>query len=246
MLKDNVVVITGAGSGLGRELSKAFCAKGAKVIGIGRSKERLKETRDIIKEEAFEIISTDVSDYSQIENAVKHIIQYYGRIDILFNNAAVYPKTNFLDESAQEFANALLINVAGVANTCKAALPFMLDNNFGRIFNVGSWADLAPIPHSAAYSATKGALHALTKAIAIDIHHYHADVEVHEWLPGHLNTQMSDYSGMDPAVAAQWAVTIASKPKGTQNSCIYERDREWQPPKSLKQKLVSKILFWKR
>lgn len=245
LLEDKVVVITGAGGGLGRELAKAFCAHGAKVIGLGRSTDKLTETKAIIGEGKFEIHCADVSDFTQVKNAVTRIIEKHGRIDVLFNNAAVYPKENFLEESARDFASALLINVAGVANTCKAALPSMIENNFGRIFNLGSWADRAPIADSAVYSASKGALHALTKAIAVDIAHYNADVEIHEWLPGHLNTQMGDFSGMDPAVAGAWAVEIASKPHSSKRNCIYEHNWEWQPPKSLKKKLLSKVLFWK-
>jgi NAD(P)-dependent dehydrogenase (short-subunit alcohol dehydrogenase family) len=122
----------------------------------------------------------------------------------------------------------------------------MIDKKFGRIFNVGSWADVSPIGNSAAYAASKGALHALTKSIAIDIDHYQADIEVHEWLPGHLNTQMSEFSGMHPAAAASWAAKIAARSNATNRSCIYERDREWQPPESIKEKIKSRIMFWRR
>ncbi len=214
-------------------------------MGLGRSTDKLNETRHIIGEGEFEVHCADVADFSQVENVVTRIIDKHRRIDVLFNNAAVYPKVNFLEESARDFAHALLINVAGVANTCKAVLPSMIENDFGRIFNIGSWADRAPIADSAVYSAAKGALHALTKAIAVDIAHYNVDVEIHEWLPGRLNTQMSGFSGMDPAIAAEWAVAIASKPHASKKNSIYEQSWEWQPPKSLKQKLLSKILFWK-
>jgi NAD(P)-dependent dehydrogenase (short-subunit alcohol dehydrogenase family) len=246
LLEGKIVVVTGAGGGLGRELAKAFCARGAVVMGLGRARGKLDETASAIGAGQFEAYCTDVSDFAQVESTVSQILEKHGRVDLLFNNAAIYPKVNFLVEPAPDFAHALLINVAGVANTCKAVLPSMIDNGFGRIFNLGSWADRAPIADSAAYSAAKGALHALTKAIAVDIAHRDADIEVHEWLPGHLNTQMSDFTGMDPAVAAEWAVEIASKPHASRRSCIYEHNREWQPPKSLKQKLLSKILFWKK
>jgi NADP-dependent 3-hydroxy acid dehydrogenase YdfG len=246
LLEDKIVVITGAGGGLGRELAKAFCARGARVMGLGRNIGKLDETASAIGKGYFEVYCADVSDFAQVKSAVAQILEAHGRIDLLFNNAAVYPKVNFLDESASDFAHALLINVAGVANTCKAVLPSMIENGFGRIFNLGSWADRAPIANSAVYSAAKGAVHALTKAIAADIAHHDADIEVHEWLPGHLNTQMSEFTGMDPAVAAAWAVAIASMPHASRRSCIYEQNREWQPPKSIKQRLLSKILLWKK
>ncbi len=245
MLKEKVVVVTGAGSGLGRELAKAFVEKGSIVLGIGRSEESLNATKQTIGSENFEPCVVDIADAEGVEKFVTQTLEKHGRIDIVFNNAAVYPKVNFLSESAAEFAQAVSINVCGVANMCKAVLPSMIENNFGRIFNLGSWADLGPIPNSAAYSATKGAMHALTKAIAADIAEKNVDVEVHEWIPGHLNTQMSDFTGMDPAVAAGWGVDIAAKPNASKKNCIYEQNWEWQPPKSFKQKIVSKLLLWK-
>ncbi len=246
MLQDKVIVITGAGSGLGRELTKAFCAQKAKVIGLGRSLEKLNETASLVESGEFFPQVADVSYFSQVEQCFKNIITQHGRIDIVFNNAAVYPKVNFLDETASQWSDAVAINVNGLANTCKAALPSMIEQNFGRIFNLGSWAHLGPIADSAVYSCTKGAVHVMTKAIAVDVAHKHpeADVEIHEWIPGHLNTQMSDFTGMDPAMAAAWAVDIASKPASKKNS-IFEQNWEWQPPKSLKQKIKSKVLFWK-
>jgi NAD(P)-dependent dehydrogenase (short-subunit alcohol dehydrogenase family) len=93
----------------------------------------------------------------------------FGRIDILFNNAAIYPKVSFLEESAQDWARAIDVNVNGVANCCKAVLPLMIAAGTGRIYNIGSFADLNPIENSAAYSASKGAVRALTKAIARDL-----------------------------------------------------------------------------
>ncbi|WP_086934338.1 SDR family oxidoreductase [Agarilytica rhodophyticola] len=245
MIKDKVIVITGAGSGLGRELAKAFCQQGSQVIGLGRSLEKLEETKRNIEQENYACYAMDVADYAQVSDVFEQIISAYGRIDILFNNAAVYPKINFLEESAEQWAAAIAINLGGVANCVKAVLPSMIDKKYGRIFNLGSWADLGPIEKSAAYSCTKGGLHALTKAIAVDIAHYNLDIEVHEWIPGHLNTQMSEYTGMDPAVAASWAVDIASQPHASKKNCIYEQNHEWQPPKSLKQKIKAKLMFWK-
>lgn len=244
MTAQQVVVITGAGSGLGAELSRAFAENGALVMGIGRSAEKLAKTAESI-EGHFEPYAADVAHAQEISKVIDSIVSKHGKIDIVFNNAAVYPKVNFLEESAEAFADAMSINVNGVANVCKAVLPSMIEKQFGRIFNLGSWADLGPIPESAAYSASKGAMHALTKAIAADIRHLNVDIEVHEWIPGHMNTQMSAFTGMDPSICAGWGVELASKPHGTTKNCIYEQNWEWQPPKGLKQKIKDKILFWK-
>lgn len=246
MLNDKVVLITGAGSGLGRALVHVFADSGARVVGVGRTMSALQETGKELASDIYFPMVADVSDYSQVVALVGEIYQQVGKIDIVFNNAAVYPKVNFLDETAAEWDAAVAINLNGVANVCKAVLPKMLESDTGKIFNVGSWAHLGPIADSAAYSCTKGAIHSLTKAIAVDIAAKGKNVEVHEWIPGHLNTQMSEYTGMQPDVAAGWALSLASIQNTPPRSCIYEQNFEWQPPKGLKQKVKDKVLFWKK
>jgi NAD(P)-dependent dehydrogenase (short-subunit alcohol dehydrogenase family) len=248
VLKDKVVVVTGAGSGLGRALSLAFCAEGAKVVGLGRSLESLEQTYASIdsgKQDLFSFYQADVSQWADVQGVIGSAAQALGRIDYLFNNAAVYPRISFLDESAEDFSNAISVNVVGMANMCKAVLPVMLAQKAGRIFNLGSWADLSPIADSAAYSASKGAVHSLTKAIAADIAHHNYDVQVHEWIPGHLNTQMSGYTGIDPALSAAWGLMLTQR-KNDKKNCLFERDQEWLPPKSLKQRIKAKLFFWKK
>jgi len=244
MNTETTVVITGAGSGLGKALSQAFSDRGATVIGLGRSIEKLEDTKTSIQSDNFSFRQLDVSDFSAVTQCFEDIAEQHNTIDVLFNNAAIYEKVNFLDESAQDWADVIATNINGVANCCKAALPYMIKQSHGKIYNLGSWADKAPIKNSASYSASKGALHALTKAIAQDISDLSTDIEIHEWIPGHLNTQMSDYTGIAPEVSANWGATLASK-KYHKNNCIFVEDYEWQPPKSLKQRLKQKLFFWK-
>lgn len=245
MLKNSTVVITGAGSGLGRSLSIAFSQKGYRVVGVGRREEPLQETEAAIQEDSqFSWRLLDVGDAEAVKIAFSLIKEEFGTIDIVFNNAAVYPKINFLKESPQEWQDAVSINLGGVANVCKAVLPYMIEQDYGKIYNLGSWADLQPIQDSAVYSCTKGAIHSLTKAIAVDIAHLNRNVEVHEWIPGHLNTQMSEYTGMDPSISAQWAVNIVSGQASSKNS-IFERDQEWKPPRSRLGKIKDKLLFFR-
>lgn len=248
MLKSKLVIITGAGSGLGRALAAEFSKAGSITIGLGRSIESLEETQRLIAQNNpqadFSYYQTDVSKFDQLQKTVGTILEKHGHIDYLFNNAAVYPKVNFIEESAEDFAQALAINVTGVSNGCKAVLPAMLKQKSGRIYNLGSFACIGITENSALYSASKAAVRALTQAIALDIAHHNTDVQIHEWVPGEVNTQMSDYSGVDPTLSASWAVALSQLDNGKKN-CIFNCDHEWLPPKSLKERVISKLLFWK-
>ena len=246
MLANKVVMVTGVGSGLGRALAIAFIREGALVVGVARRGETLHETEALVASGRFSGYVADVTKFEEIEHVVDRIVKEHGRIDVLFNNAAVYPKMSFLEERPADWSHAIDVNLNGVANCCKAVLPGMIKSRRGRIYNVGSFADISPIENSAAYSATKGAVRALTKAIAMDLRHVDADIEIHEWIPGHLSTQMSGYTGMDPATAAGWAVHIASMPHARTRNCIFENDREWLPPKRLVHRLMDELMVWRK
>lgn len=245
MAANKLAIVTGAGSGLGRELCIKLSNDGFNVIGIGRNIESLKQTATFITHGTYDYFDIDVGNYILLKQAFIEIINQYGRIDIIFNNAAIYPKVNFLEETNDAWEYTINTNINGVANCCKAVLPFLIKQKRGIIFNVGSWADQSPIKNSAAYSTSKGAIHALTKAISKDIEHLELDIEVHEWIPGHLKTQMSNYTGIEPEIAAQWAIEILHSKTRKSKNCIYTNNIEWTPPKSIKQRIIEYIPFWK-
>jgi NAD(P)-dependent dehydrogenase (short-subunit alcohol dehydrogenase family) len=240
----NVVVVTGVGRGLGKSLAETFVQDGAVVCGIARSADSLEKISNELSNENFFGLVADVTDYEQISAAFETVIDKYGKVDLLINNAAVYQKSNFLEESPQEWTAAILTNLSGVSYCCKAVLPHMIKAGSGRIFNVGSWADINPAPNSSAYSTSKGGLHALTKSIARDIEHLNLPIEIHEWIPGHLNTRMSDFTGIDPSISAAWALKLSRTAASKKNS-VFENDYEWFPPKRIKERIKEKILFWR-
>ncbi|MEQ9449986.1 MAG: SDR family oxidoreductase [Pseudomonadales bacterium] len=241
-LENKVVLVTGATQGLGRALTIEFAAAGCRVVGIGRNLAKLEEIRAQIEGE-FTPIECDVSDHEAVCQAVQQTLSLYGGVDVLFNNAAVYPKVSFLEETPEAWTSAMGANVNGVAYFCKAVLPVMIRAGQGRVYNLGSWAYLGPIPKSAAYSASKGAVHTLTGAIAQDLAQFNTDVQVHEWIPGHLKTQMSDHGGIDPHVSAKWAVAMVRNDAASKASVIFENDYEWIPPKRIKDRILDLLLF---
>lgn len=245
-IRDKVILVTGAGSGLGRALAAGFVKSGAIVVGIGRHEISLSETSAAISNSRFSASTADVSDSNAVTRVVQQAIGQYGKIDVLFNCAAVYPKTSFLEQEAKDWMETLAINVGGVANCCRAVLPQMIRQKFGRIVNVGSFADRAPIPRSSAYAASKGALHALTKALAADLGDSCPGIVFVEWIPGHINTQMSDYTGLDPSVCVDWAINTIVAPYGRSNAMVFVEDREFAPPPSRLFRIKSKLMFWRR
>lgn len=244
-LEDLVVVVTGATRGLGMSLVSAFRRAGCRVVSLSRSSDPRILADDAQGESSLLMYQVDVADPDSVNRAVSDVTARFGGVDVLINNAAVYPKVSFLEESARDFNQALMINVAGVSNCCKAVLPGMIDRGYGRIYNVGSWAHGGPIVKSAVYSASKGAVHSLTKAIAQDLIELDMNVEVHEWIPGHLNTRMSEFTGIDPAISANWAVEMVRRDRASKKNSIFQNDREWQPPKRLKERVLGKIFFWR-
>jgi len=250
-LDNKVVVITGAGGGLGSELVKQFLAEGSVVVALARSQRSLDEMEKAknLNSKKYYPHVVDVSNPDSVKQCFDSIVVDLGGVDILFNNAAVYPRLNFLEETPEQWMDAIAINLGGVAYCCKAALPQMISKGFGRVYNLGSFADIAPIENSAAYSCSKGGLHSLTKAIARDVYALNEDVdiEIHEWIPGHLKTQMSNFTGIEPSVSASWGVKIARGEIMASTKCsIFENDHEWLPPKPLKQKLKDTIFFWRQ
>ena len=245
-IEDKVVVITGAGSGLGRALAEGLVKNGAIVIGFGRHENKLKETETHIANEDFYWRVVDVSQADSVADTIKSLHSQFGHIDVLINNAAIYPKISFLDQLPQEWMETININVGGVVNCCHSVLPIMMQQGHGRIINVGSFADQGVIPLSSGYSASKGALRALTKGIAVDFGEQYPDIILIEWIPGHLNTQMSDYTGIDPRTCVDWAINLINLPENDPSPRIFVSDEEWFPAKGLRERLKEKLFFFRK
>jgi L-xylulose reductase len=235
-------LITGAGAGLGRALVREAASRGDTVVGFGRDSTTLSETAGAVASARFYAERVDVSDFPAVDAAVRRIIDRHGRVDALFCNAAVYPRVSLLDHDPAEWMNVLAINVGGVMASIRAVLPGMMAEAKGRIVVVGSFADIAPIPNSSAYSASKGALHALVKAVIAEMAGDFPDILVNEWVPGALRTKMGTPEGHDPADAARWGIDLLDLPPGGPSGRLFDRDRLVEPHQSLKRRLVRKLL----
>lgn len=162
------IVITGAGSGIGRATARAFLDAGWRVALLGRREEALRETAG---DRAALILSCDVSDPAQVDAAFVQIARDWGRIDALFNNAGMSVAAAPIDEIAvQDWLTLCNVNITGMFLCARAAFGIMRrqDPSGGRIINNGSISAHAPRPGSVPYTMSKHAVTGLTKTLSLD------------------------------------------------------------------------------
>lgn len=223
---NKVVVITGCGSGIGRGLAAGFCQNGADVVGIGRTAADLEEAANAFGRGRLRFVVGDVSLAKDVSRLFDEAEKLHGRVDVLINNAALYPKEMFINCDIERWSEAIAVNVSGMARCCSRVLPGMLRRGHGRIINVGSLAWRDPIPGASAYSVSKAAVRTLTQAIAREIDHTRfPDILVNEWLPGIFNTRMTPDAGDDPMTAYQGARVVAGLPPGGPHGRVFLRDQ---------------------
>ncbi|MBT53156.1 MAG: oxidoreductase [Mameliella sp.] len=240
--QDGFAVVTGAGSGLGRALAQQLCAQGFTVVGTGRRAEALEETAALCGGR-FDAVPLDVSDFDAVTTGFAEMTGRHGPLALLINNAAVYPKRDMLEETPDRFWHSMKINLGGVYACSWAALQDMAPRGKGRILNVASYADIAPLPASAAYSVSKGAQRILTRALIADLFDRFPGIVISDWLPGALATGMGIPDGLPPDVAAKWGVKLALMRDAGLNGTTFERDMELLPPRGLKSKLKDALLL---
>lgn len=163
-LEGQVAVVTGGATGIGLACAELLADNGATVVIADIKPETTPDTGRNLHTSRIDLAST-----SSVEQTVAHIVDQFGRIDILVNNAAIYPASSLVNMDDEMFFNVMDINVHGVVRTCRAIVPVMLANGGGRIINISSGASLRPHAGLTAYSASKGALDALSKSLAQEV-----------------------------------------------------------------------------
>lgn len=243
-MAEEIAVVTGAGSGLGRALAVALCAKGLRVAGLGRRSGALEETAKLAGDGFLPVVA-DVADPAQVRAAFE-TIRAVAPVSRLINNAAVYPHRDMLDETGESFMQTVAINLGGTVACTAEALKDMTTSGRGRILNVSSFADMHPLPCSAAYAVSKGAVTTFSRALVADLGDRLPKIVVNTWMPGMLDTQMGLAEGLDPAVAANWGAALLLWDDPNLNGAVFEMDREILPPRGLKGRLKDAVRLRRR
>lgn len=203
MLTDSVAVVTGSSRGIGRAIAEAFARDGADVvINYHTNEAGAQAAAETVRDSgrAARVIGADVSDPAEAAALVDVAREEFGGIDILVNNAGIYPRASWDDLTAAGWRETLAVNVGGLFNTTTAAIPAMKTAGEGVIINMTSmWADLGGTGN-VAYTASKGAIKALTYQMATEL--TPAGIRTVAIAPGAIATDMNVEQRQDPEYVA--------------------------------------------
>jgi NAD(P)-dependent dehydrogenase (short-subunit alcohol dehydrogenase family) len=191
-LEDKVAIVTGGGSGIGRATCRLFAREGAAVVVADR---RGDAAADVAAELAAAggrslALAVDVAASAEVRRMVEETVRAFGRLDVLVNNAGYGIAGSVLDVNEKDWDDLMAVNVRGVFLCCKHAIPAMRARGGGVIVNVASVVASIGIRNRAAYVASKGAVAALTRAVALD--HIEDGIRCNAIAPGTVDTAYYD------------------------------------------------------
>lgn len=203
-VKDKVIVITGASSGIGTAAAKQAVELGAKVVITARRENRLQEIVDSMPEADISYVVADVTDKDEVQAVIDHATERYGRVDVLFNNAGIMPQGPMVEARHEEWKQTLDINITGVLNGIAAALPVMKEQGSGHIVVTSSEAGIHPFAGGAVYSGAKSAVRSIMEALQQEERNNNIRTTVIS--PGTVNTELHNTIS-DPA-RREWTLDI--------------------------------------
>lgn len=223
-LKDKVCVITGGAQGIGRAIAETYAKEGAQLALFDVIEEGVKKTAGEIaghykvKAEGYK---GDVTRIDDIEKGIKQVIDSFGKIDVLVNNAGITKDNLLLRMSDAEWDAVLAVNLKGPFNCTKAAFPAMRKAGGGRIINIASIVGLMGNAGQANYSSSKGGLIALTKTCAREF--AKKKILVNAIAPGFIRTAMTDKLPEETkaALAAQIPLVRLGEPQDVANAALF-------------------------
>ena len=209
-LAGKVVIVTGAGRGIGRAIAQAFAAEGARVALVARSAEQLETVAGEIRAAGGTAlpVPTDITVQESVEEMVRRVEAELGPTDVLVNNAgSFYAIGPVWDVDAEKWWTDVTINLRGVLLCCRAVLPGMLERRQGRILNVIGGGTGNPFPYGSGYASSKAAVMRLTECLAEELREAQSAVAVFAMGPGLVRTALTEYQVESPE-GQQWIPRI--------------------------------------
>jgi 2-hydroxycyclohexanecarboxyl-CoA dehydrogenase len=193
-LDDRIAIVTGAGRGIGEAIARKLTAEGATVVVTDVDEATAIQTAGALGGDSVGL-HADVTSRDSVDAMVRQVMDRFGRIDVLVNNAGWDKGEAFLDSEPDTWDRIVQINLYGVFNTLKAVLPIMADQRYGKVVNLGSDAGRVGSSGEAVYSAAKGGVIAFTKAMAREM--ARSKVNVNCVCPGPTDTALFASMGGD-------------------------------------------------
>jgi len=216
-LDGKVAVVTGAGRGLGQACALTLAEAGADLALVARSSDQLEETARLVKEHGRRalIVPADVTDEDAVEAVAAEVVERFGRVDILVNNAGMAHVAPLLELTLQDLRQVMDVNVIGAFLCTRAFGAHMVAQRKGVIINIASVAGINGEPELTAYCASKGALIAFTRALAVEWARH--GVTVNAIAPGYfrtdLNKQALDDVKVGPKIVAHIPLRRVGQPE---------------------------------
>jgi len=218
-LNNKAVIVTGASGGIGRELALAFAREGAKTAAIDYDAEGLSALENTFAKEGLEglFLECDVRDEAQTQSVVDRTAERFGHLDVLVNNAGVCVGGAVETMTAEQWDLNFDVNAKGVFLMSKAAIPHMKRQRAGRIINAASFAAIIPSLDTAAYAASKAAVHYFTRVLAGELGPW--NITVNCYAPGMVPSGMNNFDKLTEAEASKLLDTLTL--------------RRWQTPQDV-------------
>ena len=205
-INSKIILVTGASRGIGRAIAEELSKENIVIANYNKSEESAKNLQE--QNENIDIFKADVSNRSEVKKMIDYIIEKYGKIDVLVNNAGIDQEKMFQDITDEDWDNIIKVNLYSVFCTTQETLKYMLEKKNGCIINISSIYGINGGSCATAYSATKAGIDGITKSLAKELGP--SNIRVNSVAPGCINTDMNSY-----LTEQDWNLIKEETPLGT-------------------------------